>query len=270
MLKNTTLIISILTSFMVASCKKNDSNTTTVSVRDVTEVRDENNAAIVAYLKTHFYTFENNEVILDTIAGDNASKTPLYELVETIELDMYDANNQVVTHNLYYLPVQEGTGKQSTVADSVFVSYKGLYLNGIVFDQTKTYTLSNWRDLLGASIKSNNGTVKGFREGVALLKDSASEFTINSDGTINSPTDGGVGVFFMPSRLAYFNDTSTGITAYSPLIFIVNLVRTKNADHDRDGIPSINEIERGERGVTTFTNCDGDSYPDYLDTDACK
>lgn len=270
MIRKTILSISFLASLCVVSCKKKDDAQQTTPPRDVTEVRDENDALIVSYLKTHFYKFENGEVVLDTISGSNASETPLLGQVQTIELDVFDTNNNKVRHKLYYLPVQEGSGKKSTIADSVYVAYKGQLLNGKTFDQSVGYTRSNWMDLLGSGTKDNGGTIRGFREGISLLKDSNSNMTIHPDGTVTVPNDGGVGVFFIPSGLAYFNSPTGSIPAYSPLIFIVNLIKTKNADHDRDGIPSINEIERDDYGVITYPNCDNDSNVDYLDADKCK
>lgn len=270
MIRKTIFSISLLASLWAISCKKSDNTQQTTPPRDVTEVRDENDASIVSYLKTHFYKFENNEVVLDTISGTNTSATPLFGQVQTIELDVFDANNNKVRHKLYYLPVQEGSGTKSTIADSVYVAYKGQLLNGTVFDQSVSYTRSNWMDLLGNGTQSNGGTIRGFREGVSLLKDSGSNITINTDGTVTVPNDGGVGVFFIPSGLAYFSSSTGKIPAYSPLIFIVNLIKTVNADHDKDGISSIEEIKRDDYGVITYPNCDNDSYVDYLDTDECK
>ncbi|MDO5105129.1 FKBP-type peptidyl-prolyl cis-trans isomerase [Capnocytophaga sp.] len=271
MIRKTIFSISSLLALTIVSCKKdNSSSAQVIPPRDVTEVRDENDAAITAYLKTHFYKLENNQVILDTIAKENAQAEPLFNKVQTIELDVFDANNNKVRHKLYYLPAREGSGKQSSIADSVFVSYKGQLLNGKTFDQSVGHTLSNWTDLLGSRSQGNNGTIRGYREGIALLKDSQSPVTINNDGTISVPEDGGVGVFFIPSALAYFNSAAGSIPAYSPLIFTVNLIKTKNADHDHDGIPSIKEIKREDYGIVTYPDCDNDGFPDYLDADKCK
>ena len=191
-----------------------------------------------------------------------------------MELDVYDANNTLVRHTLYYLILQEGTGTTTTIADSVYVNYKGQLLDLSVFDETTTQSTSNWMDLIGNIVTNKpSGTIRGFREGVAQLRASATGLTNNSDGTLNAPTDGGVGVFFIPSGLGYFNNSQAKIPAYSPLIFTVRLIATRRADHDHDGKPSINEIVRNEYGVVTYPDCDANkdtSYlPDYLDAD-CK
>lgn len=271
MLRKITLSISLLAILSIISCKKEEESKPITPPRDVTEVRDENDAAITNYLKTHFHTFKNNEVVLDTIAGANANQTSLMDLVKTIEIDAYDANNKKVRHKLYYLPVQEGTGMKSSIADSVYIAYRGQLLKGIEFDRSVGYTQSNWFDLLGDVTNPNAiNVIRGFRHSIAELKDSASEITVNVDGTIQTPTDGGVGVFFMPSRLAYFNTSKQSIPAYSPLMFTIHLIKTKRADHDRDGKPSLEEIQVDNYGIITYTNCDNDSHPDYLDADTCK
>ncbi|GIM50319.1 FKBP-type peptidyl-prolyl cis-trans isomerase [Capnocytophaga stomatis] len=271
MVKKTIFSISLLSALVAVSCKKDDDDNKKVTPpRDVTEVRDENESSIVSYLKTHFYKFENNEVTLDTIAGKNATETSLFEKVKTVELDVHDINNKRVRHKMYYLPVQKGTGEKSTIADSVFVAYKGQLLNGKEFDRTVGYTRSNWMDLLGTKSEGNLGSVLGFREAVSLLKDSKSGVMSNADGTLTIPNDGGVGVFFMPSGVAYFNSATGRIPAYSPLIFFIHLIKTKNADHDRDGIPSIKEIKRDDYGVTTLPDCNKNGVPDYLDKDKCE
>ena len=260
----------MLAIFTTMSCKKDDNNVTFTPPRDVTEVRDENDATIVTYLKKNSYKFENNEVIFQAITENTANKASLYEKVQTLEIDVYDTNNKKVRHKLYYLPVQEGNGKQSTIADSVYVAYKGMSLDGKVFDQSVGYTISNWLDLMGDRTRNNQGVVVGFREGVKMLKDSGSDILSNNDGTLNVPTDGGVGVFFIPSGLGYFNNPVGNISAYSPLVFVVKLIKTKNADHDRDGIPTIQEIKVGDYGAVTYPDCDNDTYPDYIDADKCN
>lgn len=268
-MKSNILIISVL-ALMAIACKKEDEVPAPTPPRDVTEVRDENDKAIVSYLKTHFYTFENEEVTLDTIAGVNKNATPLSNQVKALELDVLDANNVKVRHKLYYLIVREGSGNQSTIADSVYVAYKGQLLNGKVFDQTVSYTSSNWMDLLGNQTQNNRGVMRGFREAMAQLKASNTGFSMNNDGTINVAKDGGVGIFFIPSGLMYFNVSVSSIKPYSPLIFSVNLLKTKNADHDNDGIPSIKEIKREDYGIVTYPNCDNDSFVDYIDADKCN
>ena len=269
--------ISAIGLLFAVSCKKNE-NSNVTPPRDVTEVRNENNQSIETFLKTHTYTFSATTTISETVTFATTSNTTASifndSKLKRLELDVYDANNTLVRHTLYYLILQEGTGTTTTIADSVYVNYKGQLLDLSVFDETTTQSTSNWIDLIGNIVTNKpSGTIRGFREGVAQLKASARGLTNNSDGTLNAPTDGGVGVFFIPSGLGYFNNRQAKIPAYSPLIFTVRLIATRRADHDHDGKPSINEIVRNEYGVVTYPDCDANkdtSYlPDYLDAD-CK
>ena len=269
--------ISTIGLLFAISCKKNE-NSNVTPPRDVTEVRNENNQSIETFLKTHTYTFSATTTISETVTFATTSNTTASifndSKLKRLELDVYDANNTLVRHTLYYLILQEGTGTTTTIADSVYVNYKGQLLDLSVFDETTTQSTSNWIDLIGNIVTNKpSGTIRGFREGVAQLRASATGLTNNSDGTLNAPTDGGVGVFFIPSGLGYFNNSQAKIPAYSPLIFTVRLIATRRADHDHDGKPSINEIVRNEYGVITYPDCDANkdtSYlPDYLDAD-CK
>jgi len=269
--------ISTIGLLFAVSCKKNE-NSNVTPPRDVTEVRNENNQSIETFLKTHTYTFSATTTISEMVTFATTSNTTASifndSKLKRLELDVYDANNTLVRHMLYYLILQEGTGTTTTIADSVYVNYKGQLLDLSVFDETTTQSTSNWMDLIGNIVTNKpSGTIRGFREGVAQLKASARGLTNNSDGTLNAPTDGGVGVFFIPSGLGYFNNSQAKIPAYSPLIFTVRLIATRRADHDHDGKPSIDEIVRNEYGVVTYPDCDANkdtSYlPDYLDAD-CK
>ena len=277
MINKTLFSISVIALLLAIGCKKNN-NSNVTPPRDVTEVRNENNHAIETFLKTHTYTFSATATISETVTFATTSNTTASifndSKLKRLELDVYDANKTLVRHMLYYLILQEGTGTTTTIADSVYVNYKGQLLDLSIFDKTTTQSTSNWMDLIGNIVTNKpSGTIRGFREGVAQLTASATGLTNNGDGTLKAPTDGGVGVFFIPSGLGYFNNRQAKIPAYSPLIFTVRLIATHRADHDHDGKPSINEIVRNEYGVITYPDCDANkdtSYlPDYLDAD-CK
>lgn len=252
------------------SCKKNDS--ATITLREYSEVAVENDVEIQSYLKTHFYTFNNTDgtIMLDTISGTNAGKTSLFDQVKKKVIKIRDIHSNYVNHTMYYLVVREGSGTKATVADSSFVTYKGQTLKGVVFDQSRSIAQSNWLDLLGNGTQVNAGVVVGFREGVSLLKASAKSVTEESGGMLKLPDDYGVGLFFLPSGIAYFSG-SGNIPAYSPLIFQINLISTKNADHDADGIPSIKEIEYNETdGTIAYPDCNGNGISDYVDAKKCN
>ena len=126
--------------------------------------------------------------------------------------------------------------------DSVYVAYDGKLIDGSSFDNRK---FPVWIDLAN--------TLQGFREGVSELR--TGKYSENSNGIIDYSSFG-VGLFFIPSGIGYFDNSSSGsIPEYSPLIFAVKLMTYTDTDHDNDGILSI------------FEDIDGDNNPFGDDTD---
>ena len=101
---------------------------------------------------------------------------------------------------LQYIILKEGTGKQPTATSNVTVHYHGTTPDGTIFDssvdrgQPATFGL--------------NQVIKGWTEGVALMKEGAKY------------------KFFIPQELAYGANPrpGTAIKPYMPLIFEVELI----------------------------------------------
>ena len=273
-------------------CKKEDT-TEPYSIRDYSEQVIVDQDLLETYLKTHTYNYEdfNNEsdvnIKLDTISDNNSSRVSLFEQASIKTIDVTNAEGQITSHNLYYIIAREGSNESPSVADSVYVAYDGILTDGSTFDNRK---FPIWIDLANS--------LEGFREGVSELR--TGKFTENSNGTI-AYTSFGVGLFFIPSGIGYFENISSGIPEYSPLIFTVKLMTHTDTDHDNDGILSIfedidgdnkpfgddsdgdnlwnmydvdddgdgiltvNEIDKNNDSVIDDTNNDG--IPDYLDPD---
>lgn len=312
------LVFPLLLTAVLVACKKDDGISGTVTPpRLLSEVAVENDVAIRAYLQTHFYNYEefanppagfDFTIKLDTIAGDNAGKTPLIDQVETKTFNVSSAaflgleeeNN--ILHKYYVLKAREGEGEQPTVADSTFVRFEGSLLDGSVFDSTTSF---NWVYL--------PGFLTGFYNGVASFK-VGDNILVNTDGT-TSIENTGLGLVIFPSGMGYFNSPPTVlIGAYNPLIFKLDVgLYVKDTDFDNDGIPSIMEDLNGngnlnddntdadqERrrfipftpnhadpdddgdgiptrdeiiinpdGSITFPDTRGNGIPDYLDKDCC-
>ena len=241
-----------------SACQKNEGS---VPPRDVQVQTIEDNEALVTYLQTHFYNyqdFENDpdnhkiEISLDSITENNSDKIALWDQVETKFVDTEDSDQNIVEHKLYYLIVKKGLGTMPSSVDSTFVSYKGSLLNGDVFDD-RDYPI--WFDLVNV--------VRGFRE--SLPEFNEGNFTINEDGTFDFDNYG-KGLIFMPSALGYYSSANSNIPAYSPLIFSVNLHRVNHSDHDRDGVLSIKEDINGD-GNPLNDDTDGDGLPNMNDFD---
>ena len=273
-------------------CKKEDT-TEPIPIRDYSEQVIVDQDLLETYLKTHTYNYEdfNNEsdvnIKLDTISDNNSSRVSLFEQASIKTIDVTNAEGQITSHNLYYIIAREGSNESPSVADSVYVAYNGILTDGSTFDNSK---FPIWIDLAN--------TIEGFREGVSELR--TGKFTENSNGTI-AYTSFGVGLFFIPSGIGYFENISSGIPEYSPLIFTVKLMTHTDTDHDNDGILSIfedidgdnkpfgddsdgdnlwnmydvdddgdgiltvNEIDKNNDSIIDDTNNDG--IPDYLDPD---
>lgn len=273
-------------------CKKEDT-TEPIPIRDYSEQVIVDQDLLETYLKTHTYNYEdfNNEsdvnIKLDTILDNNSSRVSLFEQASIKTIDVTNAEGQITSHNLYYIIAREGSNESPSVADSVYVAYNGILTDGSTFDNRK---FPIWIDLAN--------TIEGFREGVSELR--TGKFTENSNGTI-AYTSFGVGLFFIPSGIGYFENINSGIPEYSPLIFTVKLMTHTDTDHDNDGIISIfedidgdnkpfgddsdgdnlwnmydvdddgdgiltvNEIDKNNDSIIDDTNNDG--IPDYLDPD---
>ena len=273
-------------------CKKEDT-TEPIPIRDYSEQVIVDQDLLETYLKTHTYNYEdfNNEsdvnIMLDTISDNNSSRVSLFEQASIKTIDVTNAEGQITSHNLYYIIAREGSNESPSVADSVYVAYNGILTDGSTFDNSK---FPIWIDLAN--------TIEGFREGVSELR--TGKFTENSNGTI-AYTSFGVGLFFIPSGIGYYENINSGIPEYSPLIFTVKLMTHTDTDHDNDGIISIfedidgdnkpfgddsdgdnlwnmydvdddgdgiltvNEIDKNNDSIIDDTNNDG--IPDYLDPD---
>ena len=179
---------------------------------------------------------------------------------ETFNLD----EDVVVDHTLYYLEAVEGTGGSPTVADSTLVKYEGQLLSGVVFDSNITYTWQYMPFFL-----------RGYAAGISNFK-VGTEIISNPDGTAEI-TGSGVGLMFLPSGLAYYNNppAGSGILNYDILVFQVDTGLYEEAtDYDNDGIPSIME-DLNNNGVLSDDNTDESieissgfrPVPNHLDID---
>lgn len=222
--------------------------------RLLADVEAENDTEILEYLRTHFYNYEEFEtppagfdfkIRIDTIAGTNSDKIPLADQVSSSVINVsgfeFSLGDEEVDipHTYYYLVARQGSGSNVSVADSAFVRYEGKLLNGTSFDGVEN--TGTWFDL--ARIQAPQQGARGFSEAMVNFR-TGGDTTSNPDGTFD--VDGfGVGIMFLPSGLGFFNVSQGVIPIYSPLIFEVDLLTMVAADHDQDGIPSIDEDLNG-------------------------
>lgn len=218
------------------------------------------NDSLVSFMKRWSYNHEDyaniaNEDKRITFSIDSlkTGKIPIYDLVQEITVKVKDNNEVYYDHTAYILPLREGAGTSPTIADSVFVTYRGMLLNLNQFDERTTPI---WFESLT--------NIKGFSALMPHIKKAAPP-TINTDGTYSFSGFGSAAVF-MPSALGYYNDTrNSGIPAYSPLIFAVDLYTFNSTDHDGDSIATYLEDLDGDGYFDDDTDSDG--VPNFRDAD---
>ena len=256
------LFLFVVFLFCLASCKKDDENTTNeIPANDYGEQHIIENDSIIDFMQNHFYNYEDfsnlspgdaPELIIDSIKGNNSNKTSIYDQVSSFQINVKDSNGDLFPHTAYYVILREGIGESPTVADSVYVRYKGMLLNKDVFDKRNTPI---W-------LQAKN-VVRGFQEFVPFLK--KGNIDINANGTYNF-TNFGLGFIIMPSGLGYYNTATVSIPSYSPLIFQVEMITLNRTDHDNDTVLTILEDLDGD---SNFDNddTDSDTIPNYQDPD---
>ena len=247
----------LIFSIIFVQCKKDDDNIDEYVVREYSDQVVVDQLALEEYLQNHTYNYEdfNDNLDIDVSINrltDNSPKLSLFDMASVQPIDVQDSNGENVSHNLYYIIAREGIKENPSIVDSVYVTYEGKLTSGDTFDKVN---FPIWLDL--------SNVVEGFRKGVSKLKSGA--YLQNSNGTIDY-TSFGVGLFFFPSGLGYFENSSSGIPEYSPLIFSVKLMTHNETDHDNDGILSILEDIDGD-GEPFGDDTDGDRIWNMFDTD---
>ena len=253
---------------VTVSCKKDDdAPPPPPPPRDRGEEAIRAQAEIEDFLDTHFYNYEdfdadpnNFKVKFDTIAGDNAEKTPLREQVTfKIIKDVYDTD---VEYKLYFLKVREGGGDRPHFSDYTTNTYDGRLMNLDLFDSSVIPVRFNLVDS-----KTTPGIIRGLQQALIEFKGAVGDPIINPDGTL-SFEDFGIGSVFIPSGLGYYQypPGNGDLKAYDQLIFSFQLFAREIADHDGDGIPSYMEDLNGNQYLFD-DDTDGDGIPNYLDDD---
>ena len=213
------------------------------------------NDSLINYLKNHYY-----DTSIDSIKPLTTGKTAL---IDDSKLKTENITEYEVDYKLYYYVAREGNPKPEkgfpTIMDSIFVTYHLGYLS-----DTKTFKLiqesntGKWFDPVSIA-------VRGWLYGFTHFKGGKN---ITNNGPINYE-NGGKGVLFIPSGLAYRNVGTAGIFENSNLIYYINLWDiVENTDHDNDGLASILEIEDADKeSDPRRVDTDGDRVPNFRDND---
>ena len=255
---------------MLLNCEPDD-NSNRIVDRDRQEVYTQDIKEIETFLKTNSISIETEGVVFDTVTNQSESiweqaEYPLQSI--TLQNDTYNLSSQTgkyskiedaVSYKVYYLIINQGGGETPMIHDNVFTSYTGYQLDKTVFD---SYASGFWSSYPAYS--TYNEIISGYRQILQQIK-TASAIIDNGDGTYTYENPGRV-IVFIPSGLGYFSSAQSSISAYSPLIFDITLVLSKEADHDNDGI--LDKFEDiNENGDLWDDDTDGDGKANFLDLD---
>lgn len=110
---------------------------------------------------------------------------------------------QPIASGLYYIEKKEGKGSTPEAGQTVVVNYKGMFLDGTVFDS------SFERDEPIEFVLGQGQVIKGWDEGIGMMR------------------KGGSATLVIPSDLAYGPQGRSSIPPYSTLVFEVELLDIK-------------------------------------------
>ena len=211
------------------------------------------NDSILVFLENHYYN-DAIDSVQPLVSGATA-------LIDDSRLLTQDVTDFDVDYKLYVFVKNEGSTIPEkgypTEVDSVLVKYKGQYFNSTVelidFDERTVNPL--WLTL--------NSVIRGWSHGFTNFKGGEN---ITNNGPITY-ANGGKGVLFIPSGLAYGKFGTAGIPPSSSLMFYIELYDViENTDNDLDSVPSILEDPDGD-GDPRNDDTDGDGFPNFLDPD---
>ena len=107
---------------------------------------------------------------------------------------------------IYYIPIQQGTGSQIQLGDTVTVHYEGRFLNGKFFDSTRKRNEA-FQFVYGQKWQ----VIPGLEEAIGMMY------------------PGEKSIFIIPSEMAFGQGgSSTGIVpAFTPVVFELEIVEVK-------------------------------------------
>jgi len=124
-------------------------------------------------------------------------------LINTWVKTMVNTNNIVdsTATGLHYIISKVGTGATVTAGNTVTLKYTGKFVDGTVFDSSASFTYVHKA--------ANQRMIPGFEEGIEKL------------------SKGGGGIFLIPSAQAYGSGGYATIPAYTPLLFMIEVIDIK-------------------------------------------
>lgn len=292
------ILLLVFSFTIIVSCTPEDSNTP--PVRDRAEQYVKDIAIMEEFLQTHYLEVINNpgaandQSVTYKIIPEGGTQTSIWNQTQYPLQTHYVKDNDVL-YKIYYLQLRQGSGANSKSpcnVDQVLTSYRGEYIFRATetVDEVEVQTVKSifFEESIDPQTYFNlTSVIRGWSEIFPLFK--TGSYSGNPDGTL-SYFNFGAGVMFVPSGLAYFSGSPSGIPAYSPLIFSFKLYELQRTDQDGDGVFSFQEdfgsYTVNSDGTVTVTpgipdgyvrildadednpdDTDGDKTPDFLDVD---
>ncbi|CAM1362279.1 Peptidyl-prolyl cis-trans isomerase [Tenacibaculum sediminilitoris] len=209
------------------------------------------NDSLVVFFKNNYY-----DEALDSVKPITNGQTSLFDDDKLVTKEVTEND---INYKLYYYVNNVGNPNEDkgfpTVMDSVYAKYRGQKIvrrDSLSPDFDKNTT---WFSL--------NGVIRGWTHSLIHFKGGNN---VTDNGPINFE-DGGKGILFIPSGLAYAKRGTATIAPNSILMFYIELWDfVKDTDDDQDGVPSINEDLDGD-GNPRNDDTDENGTPNYIDTD---
>lgn len=235
-----------------------DSNTTpTIEAFDHEAQALIDKDSLSTFFAKHYY-----DTAVDSVKSLVLGATPLSE---DANLKIMNVTENEIDYDLYYYVASaQDIGTPiidkgfPTPVDSVFVKYEGFRIYGTdsITPRFEIREIPIWFTL--------NAVIRGWSYGFTNFKNGDN---VTDNGPITFE-NGGKGILFIPSGLAYRNSGTTGsIRSNENLIFYIRLYDfVKDTDHDNDGIPSWLEDPDGD-GDPRNDDTNGDFFVNYLDAD---
>lgn len=284
------VVLVIFGSMLFLNCSGDDNGPDAIPLRDRSVEALDSQERIETYLETHFYNYEEFQnpglafdfkIKFDTIAGDNAEKTPLMEQVSFKMVP--DRVDDDVEYKLYYLNVIQGEGEEIRFPDIATIEYEGIYMSDRTItddddidgdgDTEEDITIYPSELFDSSEIPTQfdlTQIVNGLQDGLIEFN-TATNIITNPDGSL-SFEEFGVGAVFIPSGLGYYAEpppseiSSIIIPVYAQLFFTFQVYNKEEGDQDQDGIPSIME-DRNGNGIEEDDDNDQDGIFDMFDPD---
>lgn len=249
----------MIAALVIFSCKKDDDDNQPEPI-DPAEQAIKDDKSLQDFFDTHYYIPPQDGELFGKIDTITNGETPLNQM-DGFGSKTIDVND--IDHKLYYLKLKEGAGDSITRYDSVFVKFRGFFLDSTKFE--KSEITPAWRRLSGGfdyeRRRSFLGVYRGLKEGLPMFR--AGE-NVSVEGEPLRFENSGSGILFMPGGLG--NISEGGFSFYKPLIYFIEPVYTTASDYDNDGVPDSKEDIDGD-GEVFNDDTDGDGIPDFADPD---